>query len=39
MLAKALGVSGFIVVVTKMGTNNWDEKRFNLIKEQVTPFL
>jgi translation elongation factor EF-1alpha len=39
MLAKALGVSGFIVVVTKLGTNDWDEKRFNLIRDQVTPFL
>jgi len=23
MLAKALGVTGFLVAVTKMGTNNW----------------
>lgn len=39
MLAKALGVSGFIVAVTKMTLNDWSQKRFNLIKEQVTPFL
>jgi translation elongation factor EF-1alpha len=39
MLAKALGVSGFLVTVTKMNLNNWNEKRFNLIKDQVTPFL
>lgn len=39
MLAKALGVSGFLVTVTKMSLNNWNEKRFNLIKDQVTPFL
>lgn len=39
MLAKALGVSGFIVAITKMNTHNWSQERFNLIKEQVTPFL
>lgn len=39
MLAKALGVVELIVVVSKMGTNNWSEKRFNQIKEQVAPFL
>jgi peptide chain release factor subunit 3 len=39
MLAKALGVIELIAVVTKMGTINWDEKRFNHIKEQVSPFL
>ena len=39
MLAKALGVIELIVVVTKMGTVNWDEKRFTHIKEQVSPFL
>lgn len=39
MLAKALGVIQLIAVVTKMGTVNWDEKRFNYIKEQVSPFL
>jgi len=25
MLAKALGVSGFIVAVTKMGTQDWSQ--------------
>jgi len=39
MLAKALGVTELIAVVTKMGTVNWDEKRFNYIKEAVGPFL
>jgi peptide chain release factor subunit 3 len=35
MLAKALGVQSMIAVVTKMGTVNWSETRFNLIKKQV----
>ncbi len=39
MLAKALGVSGLMVVVTKMGTVDWSQKRFDLIKQQVNPFL
>lgn len=39
MLAKALGVIELIVVVTKMGTTSWNEKRYNLIKEQVSPYL
>lgn len=39
MLAKALGVIELIAVVTKMGTIDWNEKRFNHIKEQVSPFL
>jgi translation elongation factor EF-1alpha len=39
MLAKALGVSGFMVAVTKLSTNDWSQKRFNDIKEQVAPFL
>lgn len=39
MLAKALGVTELIAVVTKMNTVNWNEKRFNHIKEQVSPFL
>lgn len=39
MLAKALGVSGFMVAITKMGTQDWSQQRFNAIKDQVTPFL
>lgn len=39
MLAKALGVQGLIVVVTKMSTVDWSETRFNMIKTSVTPFL
>jgi translation elongation factor EF-1alpha len=34
-----LGVSGFLVAVTKMGTHDWSEKRFSHIKAQVMPFL
>jgi peptide chain release factor subunit 3 len=32
MLAKALGVVELIVVVTKMGVVNWDQKRYDHIK-------
>lgn len=39
MLAKALGVQSLVVAVTKMGTNDWSEARYNHIKSQVTPFL
>jgi translation elongation factor EF-1alpha len=39
MLAKALGVSGFIVAITKMGTQDWSQQRFQTIKDQVVPFL
>ena len=39
MLAKALGVQTMIAVVTKMGTVNWSQNRFNHIKTQVAPFL
>lgn len=39
MLARALGVQGFIVVVSKMGTVQWQEKRYNQIREAVAPFL
>lgn len=39
MLAKALGVIELIVTVTKMGTVGWSQKRYDLIKEQVTPYL
>jgi translation elongation factor EF-1alpha len=39
MLAKALGVIELIVTVTKMGTVDWNQKRFDLIKEQVAPYL
>lgn len=39
MLAKALGVSGFMVAITKMSTQDWSQQRFNAIKDQVTPFL
>lgn len=39
MLAKALGVIELIVVVTKMGTVSWNQKRYDTIKEQVTPYL
>lgn len=39
MLAKALGVQSLIVGVTKMSTVDWSEARYNLIKQQVSPFL
>lgn len=39
MLAKALGVQSLIVSITKMGTIDWSEARFNHIKSQVAPFL
>lgn len=39
MLAKALGVIELIVAVTKMGTVNWNQKRYDTIKELVTPYL
>jgi small GTP-binding protein len=39
MLAKALGVVELIAVVTKMGTVDWNQKRFEHIQEQVQPFL
>ncbi len=39
MLAKALGVIELIVVVTKMGTTAWNEKRYNQIRDEVSPYL
>lgn len=39
MLAKVLGVQGLIVVITKMGTADWSEARYNSIKTAVVPFL
>lgn len=39
MLAKALGVQSMIAVVTKMGTVDWAQARFNHIKQEVSPFL
>lgn len=39
MLAKALGVIELIAVVTKMGTVNWSQQRFNHIRDQVNPYL
>ena len=39
MLAKALGVSGFVVAITKMGTQDWSQQKFEGIRNQVVPFL
>ena len=39
MLAKALGVKGLIVVVTKMETVHWSESKYNAIRSAVVPFL
>ncbi len=35
LLAKSLGVTSIIVAVTKMSTVDWNESRFNEIKEKV----
>jgi peptide chain release factor subunit 3 len=39
MLARSLGVSKLIVIVNKMDEINWDEKRFQYIKDLFEPFL
>lgn len=38
-LAKILGVDQLIVVINKMDAVNYDEKRFNEVKEEVTKLL
>ncbi len=38
-LAKVMGVGQLIVVINKMDTVNYDEKRFNEVKEEVTKLL
>ncbi|KAF9247100.1 P-loop containing nucleoside triphosphate hydrolase protein [Melanogaster broomeanus] len=41
MLVKTVGVSKVVVVINKMDdpTVNWDEARYNEIKEKLTPFI
>ena len=38
-LAKALGVQRLIVFINKMDTTNWNQERYNSIKEKVSKFL
>jgi elongation factor 1-alpha len=38
-LMKVLGIPQMIVVLNKMDTSNYDEKRFNQVKEDVTKLL
>ncbi len=38
-LIKVLGIQQLLVVLNKMDTNNYDEKRFNEVKEEVTKLL
>lgn len=39
ILASYLGSSHLIVIINKMDDNNWSQKRFNEIKDKMTPFL
>lgn len=39
ILAAYLGSSHLVVIINKMDDNNWDIKRFNQIKDTMTPFL
>jgi len=39
MLAKSLGVLKLIVVINKMDEDNWNQPRFDYIKEKMSPFL
>lgn len=39
ILAAYLGSSHLVVIINKMDDNNWDLKRFNQIKDTMTPFL
>ena len=39
MLAKSLGCKYIIILVNKLDSVDWDEKRYYSILEQVTPFL
>ena len=38
-LLRVLGISQFIVVINKMDTANYDEKKFNQLKEEVQKYL
>lgn len=39
MLAKSLGVTNMLCVVTKMETVGWDQGRFNEIRKEVSKYL
>jgi peptide chain release factor subunit 3 len=39
ILASYLGSSHLVVIINKMDDSNWDIKRFNHIKDSMTPFL
>ena len=38
-LLRVLGISQFIIVINKMDTANYDEKKFNQLKEEVQKYL
>jgi peptide chain release factor subunit 3 len=39
LLAKSLGVEQLVIVVSKMDTVNWDQKRFNSIKSETEHWI
>lgn len=39
LLSRSMGIDCFIILVTKMDTVEWDESRFNYIKNSMLPFL
>lgn len=39
MLARSLGVKQLIVVINKMDDDNWNEKRYQQIQDELNPFL
>jgi len=39
LLVRSLGVAQLVIAVNKLDTVNWDEKRFELIKEKLKLFL
>lgn len=39
LLAKALGVTTLICVVTKMGLSKWSKERYDFIKNSIVPYL
>lgn len=39
LLAKALGVTTLICVVTKMGLSKWSKERYEFIKNSIVPYL
>lgn len=39
MLARSLGVKKLIVVINKMDDDNWNQKRYCQIQDELNPFL